>query len=221
MSATPRMGRAIAKREQRGDGGRSFGAIAHPVHPRLVCQREVLKRHMGCAGEWACRTRNHQLATTGPYRYVRHPQYLAFTRHHGRLLAAVADARDPRDVPHPARQLRPACPSEEREVAAELGDAWTTYAARTPRWLPRSARATRRRAQARILALVEEVARQARMLIETSDSPKAGPAGRRGTRVARTNKHAVVERLVAPTEDGDVVDGPRPGPLARPVDVAA
>ena len=26
---------------------------------------------------------------------------------------------------------------EEREVAAELGEAWTAYAARTPRWFPR------------------------------------------------------------------------------------
>jgi len=40
---------------------------------------------------------------------------------------------------------------EEREVAAELGDAWRAYAAITPRWIPRfgdSEGITRRRGHA-------------------------------------------------------------------------
>lgn len=80
------------------------------------------------------------LATTGPYAYVCHPQYVAFIGiMFGFLLqwpTLVTLVMFPILVIVYVRLAH----REEREVAAALGDAWKSYAAQTPRWVPRLAR---------------------------------------------------------------------------------
>jgi len=81
--------------------------------------------------------RTGRLATTGPYAWVRHPQY------DGLLLVMIGFLLQwptlPTLVMFPIlvwfymRLAR----SEEREVAARFGEAWTAYAARVPGFIPR------------------------------------------------------------------------------------
>ncbi len=86
-----------------------------------------------------------QLATTGPYAYVRHPQYdgfilimLGFLLQWPTLLTLVMF---PILVWMYVRLAR----REEREVRAELGDVYARYAAATPAFFPRLRRAMPRR----------------------------------------------------------------------------
>ena len=78
-----------------------------------------------------------RLATTGPYSYLRHPQYVGFILvMFGFLLqwpTILTLAMFPALVGmyvHLAHQ-------EEREVRAEFGEVYDRYAATTPRWIPR------------------------------------------------------------------------------------
>jgi protein-S-isoprenylcysteine O-methyltransferase Ste14 len=87
-----------------------------------------------------------QLATTGPYAYVRHPQYagfilvmLGFLLQWPTLLTLLMF---PILVWMYVRLAR----REEREVRAELGDVYARYAAATPAFVPRLRRAMQRRA---------------------------------------------------------------------------
>lgn len=84
-----------------------------------------------------------QLAATGPYARVRHPQYLAFiTIMTGFLLqwpTLITLAMFPILVVVYVRLAH----REEREVARELGHVWTAYAANTARWFPRLGRQRR------------------------------------------------------------------------------
>lgn len=81
--------------------------------------------------------RKGQLATTGPYAKVRHPQYVAFVIvMTGFLLqwpTLVTFAMFPILVAmymHLARQ-------EERDSESHFGEAWRVYAAHTPRYIPK------------------------------------------------------------------------------------
>ena len=80
--------------------------------------------------------REKTLAMTGPYRRVRHPQYIGFiVIMFGFLLqwpTLVTLAMFPILVVTYVRLAQ----REEREVEAELGDTWRAYAAVTPRWIP-------------------------------------------------------------------------------------
>ncbi len=77
-----------------------------------------------------------ELATDGPYRYVRHPQYAGF------LLIMVGFLFQwptlPTLVMFPVLVVvyRRLAIGEEREVAAALPEEWRRYAARTPRFIP-------------------------------------------------------------------------------------
>jgi protein-S-isoprenylcysteine O-methyltransferase Ste14 len=81
--------------------------------------------------------RERNLATTGPYSWVRHPQYAGF------ILIMLGFLLQwptlPTLVMFPilvyvyARLAR----REEREVRAEFGERWDRYAAQTPRFIPR------------------------------------------------------------------------------------
>ena len=77
------------------------------------------------------------LATTGPYSYVRHPQYAGFILvMFGFLLqwpTILTLAMFPVLTWMYVRLAR----QEEREVRAEFGTAFEQYAAKTPAWLPR------------------------------------------------------------------------------------
>ena len=84
--------------------------------------------------------RAHQLATSGPYAWVRHPQHVAFVLIMlGFLLqwpTLLTLVMFPLLVWMYARLAR----AEEREVAREFGEAYTGYAAETPRFIPRRGR---------------------------------------------------------------------------------
>jgi protein-S-isoprenylcysteine O-methyltransferase Ste14 len=81
--------------------------------------------------------RQGALATTGPYAFVRHPQYAGFILvMFGFLLqwpTLLTLVMFPVLVWMYVRLAR----SEEREAEAEFGEAYAHYAARTPAWLPR------------------------------------------------------------------------------------
>lgn len=81
--------------------------------------------------------REHRLATTGPYAAVRHPQYLGFLLIMAGFLlqwpTLLTLVMFPILTVAYARLAR----VEEREVRAEFGADYDTYAARTPRFLPR------------------------------------------------------------------------------------
>lgn len=81
--------------------------------------------------------RRGTLATTGPYSYVRHPQYMAFVAiMFGFLLqwpTLVTLVMFPILATVYVRLAR----REEREVGAEFGEAWDSYAAATPGFWPR------------------------------------------------------------------------------------
>lgn len=90
--------------------------------------------------------RNHTLATTGPYTYLRHPQYAGFVLIMlGFLLqwpTLVTLLMFPVLVGMYIRLAR----EEEREVQAEFGEAYARYATVTPACFPRFGRAIERRA---------------------------------------------------------------------------
>ena len=77
------------------------------------------------------------LATTGPYAYVRHPQYAGFIMiMFGFLLqwpTLVTVIMFPILVTVYGRLAR----REERDVRVEFGETWDSYAARTPAFIPR------------------------------------------------------------------------------------
>lgn len=88
--------------------------------------------------------RQGQLATTGPYAYVRHPQYvgfilimLGFFLQWPTLLTLVMF---PILVVMYVRLAR----REEREVLVEFGETYAQYAANTPAFFPRLGRARRK-----------------------------------------------------------------------------
>ena len=81
--------------------------------------------------------RTHTLAMTGPYARIRHPQYVGFILIMFGFLVQwptiLTLAMFPVLVYMYVRLAR----REEREVAAEFGDEYARYAARTPAFLPR------------------------------------------------------------------------------------
>lgn len=80
--------------------------------------------------------RKHELASTGPYARIRHPQYVAFVFIlFGFLLqwpTLLTLLMFPMLVWMYVRLAR----SEERDSEASFGEQWREYAARTPRFIP-------------------------------------------------------------------------------------
>jgi protein-S-isoprenylcysteine O-methyltransferase Ste14 len=81
--------------------------------------------------------REHQLATSGPYAYLRHPQYvgfilimLGFLLQWPTLLTLIM-------FPILAVMYVRLARREEREALAEFGEAYASYAANTPAFFPR------------------------------------------------------------------------------------
>jgi protein-S-isoprenylcysteine O-methyltransferase Ste14 len=89
--------------------------------------------------------RRHGFATAGPYRRVRHPQYIGFVLiMFGFLLqwpTVLTLAMFPVLV---VMYVRLAI-SEERDSEAAFGDAWREYAAVTPRFIPHVSKTSRAR----------------------------------------------------------------------------
>ena len=78
-----------------------------------------------------------RLATTGPYARVRHPQYDGFLLIMVGFLLQWPTVATLAMFPVLVEVYRRLAIREEREVAAQLGEAWSSYAAVTPRFLPR------------------------------------------------------------------------------------
>jgi len=89
------------------------------------------------------------LATTGPYSYVRHPQYVGFVLVMFGFLLQWPTILTLAMFPVLVGMYVHLAHQEERDARAEFGDAYDRYAARTPGWVPRfggTGTATSRRA---------------------------------------------------------------------------
>jgi protein-S-isoprenylcysteine O-methyltransferase Ste14 len=81
--------------------------------------------------------RSGRLATDGPYAHVRHPQYAGFLAIMAGFLLQWPTLPTLAMFPVLLVMYRRLAIREERDVAAEFGTEWNTYAARTPRFIPR------------------------------------------------------------------------------------
>ncbi|OGI45350.1 MAG: isoprenylcysteine carboxyl methyltransferase [Candidatus Muproteobacteria bacterium RIFCSPHIGHO2_01_FULL_65_16] len=81
--------------------------------------------------------RTHTLATTGPYARIRHPQYAAFVLIMLGFLVQWPTLLTLAMFPVLAYMYVRLARREEREVAAEFGQEYKRYAARTPAFIPR------------------------------------------------------------------------------------
>ena len=85
--------------------------------------------------------RTHQLATTGAYAYVRHPQYAAFIVIMLGFLLQWPTLPTILMFPVLVWMYVRLARREERDAMAEFGEAYARYAARTPAFIPRGIRA--------------------------------------------------------------------------------
>jgi protein-S-isoprenylcysteine O-methyltransferase Ste14 len=83
------------------------------------------------------------LATTGPYSYVRHPQYVGFILVMFGFLLQWPTILTLAMFPVLVAMYVHLAHQEEREVQAEFGEAYDRYAARTQPWFPRLGSAAR------------------------------------------------------------------------------
>jgi protein-S-isoprenylcysteine O-methyltransferase Ste14 len=81
--------------------------------------------------------RQHHLATTGPYSWIRHPQYAGFLLIMAGFLLQWPTLLTLAMFPILTLAYTRLAISEEREVRRELGTEYEKYAARTPRFIPR------------------------------------------------------------------------------------
>jgi len=81
--------------------------------------------------------KNRALATTGPYAHLRHPQYVAFVLIMFGFLIQWPTLLTLAMFPVLTYMYVRLAQREERDVAAEFGDAYRRYAARTPAFVPR------------------------------------------------------------------------------------
>lgn len=81
--------------------------------------------------------KEQKLATTGPYKYIRHPQYMAFIAIMFGFLLQWPTLPTLVMFPILVVVYVRLAKREEREVRAELGAAWDDYARTTPAFLPR------------------------------------------------------------------------------------
>ena len=79
----------------------------------------------------------HTLATTGPYSYVRHPQYIGFILIMFGFLLQWPTVLTLAMFPVLTVMYVRLAKSEEREAIAEFGNAYTTYMAEVPGFVPR------------------------------------------------------------------------------------
>ena len=85
--------------------------------------------------------RTHRLASTGPYAFVRHPQYAGFLAVMVGFLLQWPTIPTLVMFPILVVVYRRLAISEEREVRETFGARWDAYAAITPRFVPRRRRA--------------------------------------------------------------------------------
>lgn len=80
--------------------------------------------------------RSHGLATTGPYAWIRHPQYAAFIAIMLGFLLQWPTLLTLAMLPLLVTMYVRLADREEREARTAFGEAYDRYAAVTPRWLP-------------------------------------------------------------------------------------
>jgi methanethiol S-methyltransferase len=83
--------------------------------------------------------REHRLADTGAYARIRHPQYVAFVLILSGFLLQWPTILTLAMFPVLVLMYGYLAKREEAEMLAQFGDAYTAYAARTPRFVPRIA----------------------------------------------------------------------------------
>ena len=88
--------------------------------------------------------RTHTLAVTGPYAYVRHPQYVGFVLIMVGFLVQWPTLLTLLMFPILVTMYVRLARREEHEVMAECGAAYARYAAETPAFFPRVGRMFRR-----------------------------------------------------------------------------
>jgi protein-S-isoprenylcysteine O-methyltransferase Ste14 len=86
--------------------------------------------------------RAHRLATAGPYARIRHPQYVGFVLIMFGFLTQWPTLVTLAMFPILVTMYALLAQREEAESEAAFGDGWCTYAARTPRFIPRLTRST-------------------------------------------------------------------------------
>ncbi|MDA1106993.1 MAG: isoprenylcysteine carboxylmethyltransferase family protein [Proteobacteria bacterium] len=84
--------------------------------------------------------RAHALATSGPYAYIRHPQYAAFVLIMFGFLLQWPTVLTLAMFPVLAYMYVRLARNEEREIGAGFGEAYARYATRTPAFIPHLAR---------------------------------------------------------------------------------
>jgi protein-S-isoprenylcysteine O-methyltransferase Ste14 len=90
--------------------------------------------------------RRHALATAGPYRRVRHPQYIGFVAIMFGFLLQWPTLLTLAMFPVLVLMYVRLAITEERDSEAAFGQAWRQYAAVTPRFIPRLSKDDRARA---------------------------------------------------------------------------
>jgi protein-S-isoprenylcysteine O-methyltransferase Ste14 len=80
---------------------------------------------------------HHVLATSGPYSYIRHPQYVGFILVMLGFLVQWPTLLTLAMFPVLVWMYMRLARQEERDVRKEFGEEYDRYAARTPAWLPR------------------------------------------------------------------------------------
>jgi len=80
--------------------------------------------------------RSHRLATSGPYRHIRHPQYAGFVLIMFGFLVQWPTVVTLAMFPILVTMYVLLARTEEGDSEAAFGDAWRAYAASTPRFFP-------------------------------------------------------------------------------------
>ena len=110
----------------------------NPIH--LTSDVFIISGFFVLASSWRVLLQAQQsatLAVTGPYRHVRHPQYVAFILIMFGFLLQWPTVLTVTMFPVLVTMYVRLAHREERDMAAEFGEAWDRYASVTPGWWPR------------------------------------------------------------------------------------